>query len=141
MVIAERLPLDTTSVLRAPCPCVGRCPCHEPERVAALVGLTALLIATWDGRARISPERLGLDERGYTPTEWRIVQVLLPPNRLRTHAEMQASVWPGVQSIDERHLLRVHVARLRPKLRIDGWTIPNAIGHGYRLERLNGGAP
>jgi two-component system KDP operon response regulator KdpE len=72
-----------------------------------------------------------------TPTEWRILEVLLPrPGQLVASAQILAEVW-GPGFVQRSNYLRFHMARLRRKLEPDParprWLITEP-GTGYRYQ-------
>ena len=72
-----------------------------------------------------------------TPTEWRILEILLPrPGQLVGSAQILAGVW-GPGFVQRTNYLRFHMARLRRKLEPDParprWLITEP-GMGYRYQ-------
>lgn len=72
-----------------------------------------------------------------TPTEWRLVEVLMRrAGRLIGHADLLASVW-GPEAVDKPAYLRVHLAAIRHKVEPDPARpryFITAAGLGHRFE-------
>jgi hypothetical protein len=107
------------------------------------VPITLLLAALAHGEAleaRIAelsrpkcPADYGVQAAPLTPTEEQTVMALLPPGEVLALDALVASVWPAMDAAgfgaDYHHIFRVHLSRLRSRLR-EGWRIPNANGRG-----------
>ena len=90
------------------------------------------------GRHRVL---LGGREVHLTPTEYRLLGVLVRnPDRVMTHRQLLHEVW-GANYVDQTHYLRVYMAQLRHKLERDP-TRPRVLtteaGVGYRLRSGTG---
>ena len=90
------------------------------------------------GRHRVL---LGGREVHLTPTEYRLLGVLVRnPDRVMTHRQLLHEVW-GANYVDQTHYLRVYMAQLRHKLERDP-TRPRVLtteaGVGYRLRSGRG---
>jgi two-component system KDP operon response regulator KdpE len=88
-------------------------------------------------RCTVSPRREGLEPVRLTPTEWRILTLLIQhPGRLVTGAEILYSVWgPGHEG--NTNYLRVYVAGIRRKLERDPAQprhLRTEPGMGYRYD-------
>ncbi len=72
-----------------------------------------------------------------TPTEFRLLVILASdPDRIFSRESLIEQVW-GYSDLNARHLVDVHMGRLRMKLRLVSPDEPYVItvrGHGYRLK-------
>jgi len=109
---------------------------HRPRQVAIgrwLVNLTSHQVTLAPGVSSGEPE----ETLRLTPTEWRILEILLPrPGQLVASAQILTGVWgPGFGQ--RTNYLRFHMARLRRKLE-DNPARPRHLltepGMGYRYQ-------
>src|SRR5262249_61577466 len=102
-------------------------------------GSTALAPHTIQNPAS-GPAPAGSPPPRLTPTEWRILEILLRrPGQLVSSAQLLSGVWgPGFQ--DRTNYLRFHMTRLRRKLEEDP-ARPRSLltepGMGYRYQPTN----
>ena len=70
-----------------------------------------------------------------TPTECRLIQTLARFQGVARSDRLVTILWPADESVDSIALLKVHVCKLRRKLRLSGWPslIGTAWGRGFYL--------
>jgi two-component system, OmpR family, KDP operon response regulator KdpE len=110
---------------------------HEAHTVAAIGSWAINLSAHTIQRSQVRTEAADSPVPRLTPTEWRILGILLRrPGQLVSAAQLLAGVWgPGFQN--RTNYLRFHMARLRRKLEEDP-SRPRYLltepGMGYRYQ-------
>jgi DNA-binding response OmpR family regulator len=106
------------------------------DMVGGATRLKSLKIGPWD--FDLDLKRVTRDGRDIpmTPTEWSLLELLVRRvDRVITQTELLLRVW-GPAYLNEAHLLRVNLARLRAKLEPEGKNNQNG---GYRLIRTRPG--
>ena len=111
---------------------------HQAAIGRWLVSLTSHQVTLAGGVSSGSPE----ETLRLTPTEWRILEILLPrPGQLVGSAQILTGVWgPGFGQ--RTNYLRFHMARLRGKLEDDPARPRHLLtepGMGYRYQPPSGG--
>jgi hypothetical protein len=118
----------------------------EPDAPALTGGADAELLAMARRLRALLQEMRGpalqLGLTGLTASEGRVFDALylgaLHAPGWVTREYLLLRVW-GPSYAGEFHLLRVNIARLRPKLAPIGWAIETSAGRGYRLVEGDGG--